>query len=72
MSYDYVDQLDKFTLQKLGIKKVIQVDDGYMFYELHSGLVTDLGGDSWDNLHQFKDDLDLYDTDNTSYKITEI
>ena len=72
MSYDYVDQLDKFTLQKLGIKKVIQVDDGYMFYELHGGLVTDLGGDSWDNLHQFKDDLNLYDTDNTSYKITEI
>jgi len=27
MSYDYVDQLDKFTLQKLGIKKVIQVDN---------------------------------------------
>ncbi len=93
MSYDYVDQLDKFTLQKLGIKKVIQVDNrmarllfqnrgtrkvyqgtanGYMFYELHGGLVTDLGGDSWDNLHQFKDDLNLYDTDNTSYKITEI
>ena len=72
MNYDYVDQLDKFTLKKLGIKKVIQVDDGYMFYELYSGLVTDLGGDSWDNLHQFKDDLDLYDTDNTSYKITEI
>tara|TARA_R100001082_G_scaffold102579_1_gene72794 strand:- start:471 stop:689 length:219 start_codon:yes stop_codon:yes gene_type:complete len=72
MAKNYIDQLDKFTLQKLGIKKVIQVDGGYIFYELCNGLVTDLRGDSWDNLHQFKDDLDLYDTDNTSYKITEI